>query len=179
MRIYITESQLNVLLDEMSNDEMTFYEFFVQTKSFLKDLLNKPHEAQPSEMMKQHNITKDGLLSKMKEVGLIKSSERIDEVPVEEGSDKKAAKHYITYKIPRARFKEKIRALYDDIMKEQKDVQPLQETDCGGAMQDGGGNPNEGQFTTPMGMVKKGFWKPAMTRNKDEENGSISMNRLK
>ena len=40
-KIYINESQLSVLSDEL-NKEVTFYEFFVNTKTFLKDLLNKP-----------------------------------------------------------------------------------------------------------------------------------------
>ena len=51
-------------------------------------------------------------------------------------------------------------------------------TSCGNVMQGGGGNPDSGQYTTPMGSVqRRKFWEPAMTRNKDEKNNSVSMNR--
>ena len=58
-KIYINESQLSVLSDEL-NKEVTFYEFFVNTKTFLKDLLNKPYEAKEVFGEKDY---KDGLKS--------------------------------------------------------------------------------------------------------------------
>ena len=37
-----------------------------------------------------------------------------------------------------------------------------------------------GQYTTPMSPIqRKSFWKPALKRNKDEKNGSMTMNRQK
>ena len=53
-------------------------------------------------------------------------------------------------------------------------------TSCGNVMQGGGSNPDAGQFITPVSPTqRRNFWKPAMKRNKDEKNGSMTMNRLK
>ena len=118
--IYITESQLDVLRNaNLNEEEITFFEFFSHTKSFLKDLLSKPADAKVSDLLSNKGITRDNLLSKMKEYGLIKSSERVDEIPVEEGSDKKVAKHYIQYKIPRQNFKAKMQELYKDLFEKE------------------------------------------------------------
>jgi hypothetical protein len=175
-KIYINESQLSVLSDEL-NKEVTFYEFFVNTKTFLKDLLNKPYEAQPSDLFKNNGIDKKELIKKMKDNGLIISSERIDEVPESDGSSKKVAKHFISYKIPKNNFEGKIKSLYEEMFK-NKSLNEDGATTCGSVMQGGGGNPDSGQYTTPMGSVqRRKFWEPAMTRNKDEKNNSISMNR--
>ena len=54
----------------------------------------------------------------------------------------------------------------------------VSETDCGGVMQGGGGNPSAGQYDVPLSSPqRRGFWKPALKRNKDEKKKSISMNR--
>lgn len=178
--IYITESQLDVLRNSnLNEEEITFFEFFSHTKSFLKDLLTKPADAKVSDLLTKKGITRDNLLSKMKDYGLIKSSERVDEIPVEEGSDKKVAKHYIQYKIPRQNFKAKMQELYKDLF-EKESLQEDGAASCGSVMQDGGTNPDAGQFITPVSPVqRRSFWKPALKRNKDEKNGSISMNRQK
>ena len=177
--IYIKESQLEALRELIGNEkEVTFYEFFVQTKSFLKDLLNNPLQAEPSGLFKEKGLDKNQLVSKLKDYGLIKSSERIDEVPVEEGSDKKVAKHYVQYKVPRPRFKEKVRELYNELYGKQETIQEDGATSCGSVMQGGGTNPDAGQFITPVSPVqRRKFYEPTLTRNKDEKNGSISMNR--
>ena len=44
-KIYIKESQLSIISDNLNKEkEVTFYEFFINIKSFLKDLLNKIYE---------------------------------------------------------------------------------------------------------------------------------------
>lgn len=122
-KIYINEKKLFLLLNG-NNEEVTFYEFFINTKSFLKDLLKKPYEAEPSDLFKNHGISKNDLIQKMKNIGLIKSNERIDEVPIDE--DKKSyphgtklvAKHYVKYSIPKNKFEDKIKALYKELFNE-------------------------------------------------------------
>lgn len=42
-----------------------------------------------------------------------------------------------------------------------------------------GSNPSAGYYDAPMGTIKKGFYTDTLKRNKDEKNGSISMNRKK
>lgn len=124
-KIYIKEEKLSLFLNE--EKEVTFYEFFINAKSFLKDLLKKPHEAEPSELFKKHGISKSDLIHRMKDVGLLKSNERIDEVPVSEGKKthpygtKLVAKHYVKYSIPRNRFEEKMKVLYKELFTETYD----------------------------------------------------------
>lgn len=175
-KIYIKESQLSIISDNLNKEkEVTFYEFFINIKSFLKDLLNKPYEAKPSELF--NSISKDELLKKMKDKGIVISSERIDEVPESDGSSKKVAKHFIMYKIPKNNFEGKIKTLYNEMYKKDS-LNEDGATSCGSVMQGGGGNPDSGQYTTPMSPVqRRKFWEPALKRNKDEKNNSISMNR--
>jgi hypothetical protein len=223
-KVYIKENQLHLL--EQEEKEVTFYEFFINVKSFLKDLLNKPADADVSDLFKSKGISKSGLISKMKDIDLIKSDDRIDEVPVEEEKKthpygkKMVAKRYVKYSIPRKNFEDKIKKLYKQIFNESEVKHVFQDTEklitdmldmdsdnayrnrggydkdlvseegaaaagggatsCGNVMQGGGGNPDAGQFITPVSPTqRRSFWKPAMKRNKDEKNGSITMNRQK
>lgn len=125
-RIFIKEDKLHLLVneDEKEKEEVTFYEFFINTKTFLKDLLKKPQEANVSDLFKKNGITKSDLIQKMKDIGLIKSNERIDEVPVSESKKhpygtKLVSKHYVKYNIPKKRFDEKIKELYKMLFSEQ------------------------------------------------------------
>lgn len=117
--IYINEDKLSLLI----NEEVTFYEFFVSAKKFLKDLLDKPYEAEPNDLFKRNGISKSDLISKMKDIGMLKSNERIDEVPVEEGKThpygtELVAKHYVKYLVPRKRFEDKMKVLYKELFNE-------------------------------------------------------------
>lgn len=182
--IYITENQL-IMLSEQENEEVTFYEFFVNVKKYLKDLLTKPADAEPNSILTR-NISKNELLKKMTDLGIIKKSEKIDEVPVEEGT-KKVAKHYVQYKVPKRNFEEKVKELYKEVVSEnisksvfgneQELVDEIKNMDydnayatrgglneegegggatsCGSVMQGGGSNPDAGQYTTPFGNVQR------------------------
>ena len=201
--IYITENQLKMLSE--NKKEITFYEFFVNVKRFLKDLITKPETAKPNQIL-LHKIDKSELLNKMLDLGIIKKSEKIEEVLVDESS-KKVAKHYIQYKIPKRNFEEKVKELYKDVIdeqfvfaNEQEIVDAIKEMDydgaysqrgglneegeggggatsCGSVMQGGGGNPDAGQYTVPFGDVqRRSFYKTSLKRNKDSKNGSVSIN---
>lgn len=111
-RIIINENQLKVIKESR---EVTFYEFFVNAKRFLKDLLDKPAQAELSSLFKDFGLTKGELIKKMKDLGIIKSKENITEVPTEDGSKKLRAKHTIQYSIPRKRFNEKMKELHKEI----------------------------------------------------------------
>lgn len=211
-KIYITEFQLN-LLKPKDKEEVTFQEFFINIKDFLKGLMKLPYETKPSELFQKRGIDKDKLISKMKDINLIVSSEKIFEVP-KDGTNKKVAKHTIKYSIPKNNFNEKLKSLYKCMFLESNNPQVFDNnkkiindilvmddddayknrggfdkslidedgecgaTSCGSVMQGGGLNPSAGQYDVPFKNVqKRDFWKPALTRNKDEKNKSISMNR--
>jgi hypothetical protein len=212
-KIFITEKQLQLLEKVNNNEEVTFFEFYSNIKSFLKDLLTKPTEAEPNSILLK-KISKDGLLNKMDKMGIIIKSERVDEVPVS-GKDKKIGKVYIKYQIPKQNFEEKVKSLYKTLFVEAMekpqvftdnkqiishilemdddnayknrggiDTSIMNEegiggaTSCGSVMQGGGSNPDAGQYTVPFGNVqRKKFYGDTLKRNKDEKNGSISMNR--
>ena len=184
-KIYINESQLDVINGLENNEEDTFHEFCVSVKDLLKDLLKKPYEAKPSEIFTKRGITKDELISKMKDIGLVTSSEKINEVPKSIGEEEKlVAQHTIQYKIPKSRFNEKIKHLYKELFTESNiDKEIVNEdgagaTSCGSVMQGGGTNPSAGQYDVPFKNVqRRSFWNPSLKRNKDEKNQSISMNR--
>ena len=55
-KIYINESQLDVINGLENNEEVTFHEFCVSVKDLLKDLLKKPYEAKPSEIFTKRGI---------------------------------------------------------------------------------------------------------------------------
>lgn len=186
IKIYLTEEQISLLNDDSKkNEEVTFYEFVVNVKQFLKDLLKKPSTAEPSSLLLKLTKSKDELVRKMKGIGLIKSSERIDEVPVEEDKHpygkKMVAKRYITYTIPKARFSEKMKELYNDVVNNKENL--VNEdgegaTTCGSVMQGGGTNPSAGQYDVPFkSLQRKKFWYSSLKRNGDEKNKSISINR--
>ena len=123
-KIYINENQLHLL--EQKEKEVTFYEFFINVKSFLKDLLKKPSEANIGDLLSSKGITKDELLRKMKNINLIKSDERIDEIPVPMEEEKKThpygtklvSKHYVKYSIPRERFEKKVKEISASVLDE-------------------------------------------------------------
>ena len=73
--IYITENQFHILT-EKENEEVTFYEFFVNIKKYLKDLLTKPSDAEPNQIL-LHNIDKSELLKKMTDLGIIKKMKQL------------------------------------------------------------------------------------------------------
>ena len=201
--IYITENQFHILT-EKENEEVTFYEFFVNIKKYLKDLLTKPADAEPNQIL-LHNIDKSELLKKMTDLGIIKKNEKIDEVLVDES--KKVAKHYVQYKVPKRNFEDKVKELYKEVMSkqsvfanEQELVDEIKSMDFDNAYASRGGLNEEGeggaigggatsctsvgdiQYTLPLGdkePQRRDFYRDALKRNKDSENGSISMNRQK
>lgn len=132
-KVYIKENQLHLL--EQEEKEVTFYEFFINVKSFLKDLLTKPSEADVSDIFKTKGISKNGLISKMKNIDLIKSDDRIDEIPVEEEKKthpygkKMVAKRFVKYSIPRENFEKKVKELYKDIFTESERKHVFQDTE--------------------------------------------------
>lgn len=109
MKIRISENSINLL--KLSNEKLTFYEFFYEIKQFLVELLQDPINAKPSTKLVAHGLSKDVLIDKLIKRGIIFKKERIDE-PYDPEKKKKTSVHHISYKIPKEGFKNKLRVLY-------------------------------------------------------------------
>lgn len=114
MVVRINEDKLHLLKED--DEEITFYEFFVNAKSFLKDLLTKAvDDSSTPELFKRHNISREDLINKMKDLDIIRTKENITEVPKNDGSGKLRAKHTIQYIVCTKRFGDKMKELHKEI----------------------------------------------------------------
>lgn len=111
-KIFINEDKINIIRE--SEEEYTFFQFFNDIKSFIKDLLNDPIHARPNERLKQHGISNDEARTKLQDDGVIVKTERIDE-PFDEATGKQTSRYYLSYKVPKKDFKKKIRRLYQKL----------------------------------------------------------------
>lgn len=109
MKIYLSEDKL-VLIKESEDEEVTFFKFFTEVKNFLKNLLDDPIKAKPSDFFKEHDISKKELLNKMLDKNIISKKEDIDEPNDADGKMK--SMHHIQYRVPRKNFEQKIKRLY-------------------------------------------------------------------
>lgn len=107
-KIIIRESALRLIAEEESRTPDRF-EFYRDIKDFLKQLLENPTDAKPSELL---GMTRGELIDKLMEANLLRKSEKIDE-PYDEDKGRNVSWYHVTFKVPRKCFKEKIRNLYD------------------------------------------------------------------
>ena len=164
--IYITKQQLS-FLSENEKKEITFYEFFVSVKKFLKDLLQNPNDVKLDSNLQRY-ASKNELLDKMTDLGIIKKTEKIDEV-FSDAKQKKIARHLVQYKVPKRNFNEKVQELYKDVelmrentrfvfADEQQLVDEIKAMDSDGAYANRGGLNEEGEGggATSCGSVMQG-----------------------
>ncbi len=111
MKIIINEDKLLLIKESENKEEVTFYRFFTDVKNFLKKLLDDPIGAKPGDMFKDNGISRNDLLNKMLERGIIKKKENIDEPNDADGNIK--SMHYLSYSVPKKDFEHKIKRLYD------------------------------------------------------------------
>lgn len=117
MKIIINEKKL-LLLKESDDEEVTFYKFFTEVKNFLKDLLEDPINAKPSEFLTSHGVSKTELLDKMLDKDIIKKKENIDEPNDASGNMK--SRHYLQYSVPKKNFEGKMKRLYSSFFENGK-----------------------------------------------------------
>ena len=120
MKIIINEDKLLLIkeAEEKEKEEVTFYKFFTEVKNFLKKLLDDPIGAKSGDMFKENGISRNDLLNKMLERGIIKKKENIDEPNDADGNMK--SMHYLSYSIPKKDFEHKIKRLYDYFFSDKK-----------------------------------------------------------
>lgn len=97
-----------------SEGEVTFYEFFTNAKEFVKDLLEDPIGARPNDFFASHGISNGKLRSLMIDRSIIVKSEKIDE-PNDDESGEQVSRYHLSFKVPRANFKRKMKRLYQSL----------------------------------------------------------------
>lgn len=179
-KVIITESQYRLL--EEYQDEVTYYKFYTEVLKFLKDLLANPAQAQPSSVLKSHNINREKLIQGLVKRGIIVRANKITEVPNEK-TKKVESSMRVKYSVLRKDFEKKLHRLHIELcecvkpkVKQTLDKDTLEEEgsvggmSCGFAMQGGGYAPTEGQYDAPLGdVVHRDFWFAGNKQNKKKK----------
>ena len=185
-QIFLTESQISVIKE--SEEEITFYRFFTELKSFLKELLKDPINAKPGKMFTSHMISRSKLMNKMLDLKIIVKKEGFDE-PSDADNNKKSV-HKIKYSVPVSNFERKIHRLYSFYFERNKEKNEVikEDGECGcDASNAGVTNASisaNAMYDAPFGGVQKRSiynnidMKPALAR-KDGKNGSMSIPKKK
>jgi len=120
-KIYINENRLKALVE--SHEEITFFSFFNNIRNFLKDLLNDPINAEPSDELKRYfnNATRGGIIDKLVGSDIVRRNTKLKETPKQATENGKSQVNFsIKYSVPRDNFKEKIHNLYNKTINEAK-----------------------------------------------------------
>lgn len=115
--IHLNESKFNMLLEEEER-EFPFETFYEEALKFIEELLKDPIKAKPSEILNGHGLTNAILRKKLCDYGVITKKEDIRE-PYDETSGKKTSRYYVSYKVPRKDFKDKLRQLHSELENNQ------------------------------------------------------------
>lgn len=151
-KIYVKSDTLKEAVDYI-NDEITFFGFLSNVKSFLKGLLTNPTNADVNDYLKRHGIERKQLLDELLNRNIVEKETKIEEV---NGKDK----FHISFKIPKHNFERKMKRLYSFLFEKNEITESVifedgGATTCSGAMQGGGSNPDAGQFIQPIGKVQR------------------------
>lgn len=152
-------------------EEMTRGGFISHLESFIKQLLSSPRTAKVDEYLLKHGLDNQNAIKllmapvyKTTDTAFGEDGEQIKAVPsvlirsekIVLGDDGKD-KFTVTYKVPRFKFKEKMRNLYryaveNQIIDPVKKLaeQKVDECDCAGCLQGGGDNFDAGEYSKPI-----------------------------
>ena len=112
--IHITEEAYKRLFKEI--EEVPFLTFYDDVVKFVKGILNDPIGTKPSKLLVSYGLDNGELRKKLYDYNVITKDEKIDE-PFDEVTKEKVSKYYVSYKVHKDNFKDKIRKLYNDTMK--------------------------------------------------------------
>jgi hypothetical protein len=148
-RIYVNTNTLNEAVAYLNN-EITFFGFLSHTKAFLKNLLITPLSADIDDYLKDNGLDREAFINVLLSRNIIEKDTKIED---NNGNDK----FVISFKIPKRNFERKMRRLYSLLFEQHEIAESriINETDCAGAMQSGGMNPDSGQYTTPLGKIQR------------------------
>jgi len=111
--IHLNESSFKRILSEGDEEkrELPFQTFYEEVLKFIKGLLNDPINTKPSEILVDNGWDNGTLRKKLYDNGIIIKKEDIRE-PYDETSGKQTSRYYVSYRVPRENFKDKIRKLH-------------------------------------------------------------------
>lgn len=148
-RIFVNKETLKEAVDYLNN-EITFFGFLSHTKAFLKELLTNPINANVDDYLQDNGLDRKTLLDALMARNIVEK-----ETKIEEKNDSDVFS--ISYKVPKRNFERKMRRLYSSLFEKNEisESEVLKETDCAGAMQGGGENPDAGQVVPSLGQVQR------------------------
>lgn len=113
-RIHINESKLKSIIEEEDDKKLPFLTFYEEVVKFIKGLLNDPIGTKPSDVLTSKGIHNGDLRKKLYDYSVITKNEDINE-PFDETTGRQTSRYYVSYKVHKENFKDKIRKLYNDL----------------------------------------------------------------
>lgn len=113
--IHLNETKFKAVLKEKK--ELPFQTFYEEILKFIKGLLNDPIKAKPSDILLSYGLDNSLLRKKISDYGIAVKEEDIRE-PYDETNGKQTSRYYVSYKVPRENFKDKLRKLHGDLASE-------------------------------------------------------------
>lgn len=114
-KVYIKEYQIPLIKE--SQEPLPFQTFFEEIVKFIKGLLNDPIQAKPSELLISHGLTNKLLRKELSDNSVVIKTENIDE-PIDDTTGKKVSRYYLSYRVPKENFKNKLRQCYNKFVKQ-------------------------------------------------------------
>lgn len=119
-KIHINESKFSKIF-EGEKKELPFLTFYDEVVKFIKGLLNDPIGTKPSDILISNGIHNGYLRKKLYDYNVITKDEDIDE-PYDETTGYKTSRYYVSYKVHKENFKDKLRKLYSDLFTANEDI---------------------------------------------------------
>ena len=120
--VHINESSFNrVLTEDEEKKELPFQTFYEEVLKFIKGLLNDPIGTKPSEILRDYGLHNGMLRKKLLDYGVITKEEDIRE-PYDETDGNQESRYYVSYKVPRENFKDKLRKLHSSLINVNEEI---------------------------------------------------------
>ena len=149
-KIIITEEQIELLKNNIDN-EITYYQYFNAIKSFLKELLTDPINAQVDELFINNGYDKKTLLKKLIDRNVIIRKEKIKELPYSPNG-KKTSKMIISYDIPKKNFNRKLKRIFIELF----NTKIVSEDGCAGMGGATSANVSaDASYEVPFGQIQR------------------------
>lgn len=157
-KIIVGENAIKVF--EAIENEITYYSFLSNVKSFLKDLLNNPSTAKPSIELKAKGLNRSKLLFYLLNKGIITRDEKI--VDKDENGNPQTAVMSVKFKVPKKDFDRKMQKLYINLFEKnlpEPEYSNFKDDNTAMKMEDSGGGAtnatSSGQFSQPVFDIQR------------------------